>query len=223
MHTLASEAPSRLLVRLGSLAIAAMLGASAMLLAAPAAPAHAHDQLIGSQLETTEAGEVTGLKLSFSDNVLQVGTEIIVTDSNDKSIVNGSPKFAGRDVVQPLESPLPDGRYTSVWRVVSSDGHPIEGGFAFDITDGVAGEMLPLDATGEQPDATDDKTAEGEQTTPPGNPAADSPDSLNFAIFLPFIGVGVGLAAIIVIAAVIVRGRKNAATRDTSQHSPEQD
>lgn len=230
MRTTTSAAPSRFITRLSTLAAAAVLGITALVLAAPVAPAQAHEQLVGAKVETSATGEPTGLRLSFSDNVLEVGTEIIVTDESGASVVSGLPKFSGRDVTQPLETPLADGAYKSVWRVVSGDGHPIEGGFTFDITDGVAGEVLTLETANEEPeaevgaDATEGSAAEGSGTeTEQSDSLATAADTPSFATFAPYLGAGVALAAIIVIAAVIVRARKNAASRNTSKNSPEKE
>lgn len=226
MRTITSAAPNRLVARLSTLSATAILGISAFVLLAPAAPAQAHDQLTGVQVETAETGEATGLKLSFSDNILEVGTEIIVTDASGASVADGTPKHSGREVTQPLETPLADGKYTSVWRVVSSDGHPIEGGFSFETVDGVAGEIMSLDASGDDHDAeggeqehADEHAAEN-KATPGAEPDAVAP---SFATFAPYIGVGAGLAAIVVIAAFVMRARRNAAAPNSSPDSSEQE
>lgn len=129
---------------------AALLGLVFAAFVAPGTPAQAHDQLIDVTIETSDAGEAQALRLTFSDNVLEIGTEIHVTAPDGGDAANGTPTFAGRDVTQPFKTPLTDGNYTSAWRVVSSDGHPIEGGFTFDITEGAAGEIRPYTGTEEQ-------------------------------------------------------------------------
>lgn len=173
-------------------------------------PAHAHDQLIDSVIEQTESGDASALRLTFSNNVLEVGTEMLVTDEAGGDAANGGPKVSGRDVTIALNAPLPDGSYRAVWRVVSSDGHPIEGGFSFDISDGAASELRTLDPASDSPAAE------------PGTalPSAEAPNPVLIGVLL---GVGALLAAVVVIAAVVNRARKNAAASGASPHSPEQE
>lgn len=110
------------------------VGAAALLagvgLFAGASPALAHDELVGYTVETDTAdGTARALTLRFSNEIMEVGTEIIVTgpDGADTSFADGAPTVAGRDVTQALDTPLPAGNLAVAWRVVSSDGHPISG------------------------------------------------------------------------------------------------
>lgn len=176
---------------------AVALGLAFAMFFAKASPAQAHDQLIDVAIETTESGEASALRLTFSDNVLEVGTEIHVTAPDGGDATNGLPSFSGRDVTQPFTTPLADGTYTSAWRVVSSDGHPIEGGFTFDIANGEAGEVRPY--TGE---------AETEQKQQPEPGAAE--DSKGSGFPLP---LAIGVAAVLAVAVaipMIVRMRRGA-------------
>lgn len=193
----------------------AALGLIAAALFGSAAPASAHDQLIDSVVEESGAGEATALRLTFSNNVLEVGTEMLVTDEAGNDATGGSAQVSGRDVTVPLNAPLPDGSYRAVWRVVSSDGHPIDGGFSFDISDGAASPLRTLDlASPSQGDAADDAADAAEQ---PATSGGDAPD---FGVFAPYLIAGVVLAGGVVVAAVIMRARKNAsgsATQDSSK------
>jgi len=96
----------------------------------------AHDDVIdqvpapGSQVE---AGLVE-IKLDFSNELLDLGSgaEIIVTgpDGNPATAtcadLSGTLATAQTDLDQA-------GNYTVAWRVVSSDGHPIEGSYSFEL------------------------------------------------------------------------------------------
>ena len=148
----------------GAFAIAATLGLASAALLQPASPAHAHDQLIDAAIEASSNGEASALRLTFSDNVLEVGTEIHVTDPDGGDATSAAPVFNGRDVTQALKTPLPDGSYMSAWRVVSSDGHPIEGAFSFDVAAGEASEVrpyVPESDAGDSAVAGDADTSEG--------------------------------------------------------------
>ena len=108
-------------------------------------PALAHDELVGTAFEMSETGgQVEAVVLSYSAVILDVGTEIIVTGPDGSDASGGEPEQDGRDVRQVLAENLPDGMYDFVWRVVSSDGHPIEGAFSFEIAEGSEPTVLPF-------------------------------------------------------------------------------
>jgi methionine-rich copper-binding protein CopC len=110
------------------------LGLLVSLLVGPAASAH--DDVIdqvpapGSQVE---AGLVD-IRLDFSNELLDIGSgaEIVVTAPDGSfapatcAALNGTLASAQTDLDQA-------GTYTVAWRVVSSDGHPIEGSYNFEI------------------------------------------------------------------------------------------
>ncbi|KUF08235.1 copper resistance CopC family protein [Leucobacter sp. G161] len=203
MHTHTQiQSATRLPKTVAAIMIAATLGLGFALFSA-STPAQAHDQLIDVEVETTDSGEAAALRLTFSDNVLEVGTEIHVTDPDGGDATNGLPTFSGRDVTQKFATPLSDGNYTSAWRVVSSDGHPIEGGFTFDIDNGQAGEVRPYTGEAEaKPEQQEQSAAEG----------AESSDSSGLSLPL-----AIGAAAIVAVAVAIplfIRMRKSAASAE---------
>jgi len=98
-----------------------------------AAPAGAHDSLVSSD---PADGAVLGappatVTLEFSGEVIPTGTQVVVTDASGAPVDAGAPEVAGTQVVAALPADLPAGAYTVAWRVVSSDGHPIEGALGF--------------------------------------------------------------------------------------------
>lgn len=117
---------------------AALLAAAALTLL-PALPASAHDELTAVSPEpgsvlTTPPEE---LELTFSGEVMDIGHQVRVTDSEGRSVTEGELEPRGNRVVQPLADAGPeDETYHVVWRVVSGDGHPIEGTFAYEVGDG---------------------------------------------------------------------------------------
>ncbi|UOQ58261.1 copper resistance protein CopC [Leucobacter allii] len=125
------------------LAAAGLLAGAASL--GVAAPAFAHDQLVDTTALTAEDGALTGVQLTFSNSIIEVGTEIAVTDASGADVTDGAPEVSGPDVVQPVLAELPDGSYDVAWRVVSSDGHPIDGAFAVEIAGG-SPELQEADA-----------------------------------------------------------------------------
>lgn len=103
-------------------------------------PALAHDQLVGTRVVSDPAsGSIDAIELTFSDSIIDVGTEITVISADGAELADGPPATSGPAVQQDLVDDLPEGTATAAWRVVSSDGHPIEGAFGIEIAaDGTA-------------------------------------------------------------------------------------
>ena len=51
-------------------------------------------------------------------------------------MAEGEATIDGRDVVQTVEDPGQAGTYRVDYRVISADGHPVEGALEFDVTTG---------------------------------------------------------------------------------------
>ena len=103
-----------------------MLASAAALILA-ASPASAHTSLI--DVQPGEGGTVregTTVSLTFSDVLLDLGTEISVTDSSGASVSLDVQRPKPESVAATLPV-LPTGPVTVSWRVVAGDGHPIEG------------------------------------------------------------------------------------------------
>lgn len=98
-----------------------------------AAPAGAHDRLVSSDPAdgaVLDAAPAT-VTLQFSGEVLPTGTQVVVTDASGADVGASAPQVAGAAVTAALPADLAAGAYTVAWRVVSSDGHPIEGTLGF--------------------------------------------------------------------------------------------
>ena len=192
------------LQRLAAFGVATL--AAIGLTVAAATPALAHDELRDKGLEVNSTtGELSALVFSFSNDIMDVGTEIVVTDEGGKNVASGDPEVTGPNVRQPLNAPLAAGSYQAVWRVVSSDGHPIEGNFGVNIAaDGTAEIVDSSEAEhadeehGEAGDSADGHGEEGhhdEAVAPISAPAAPG---------LPVGGWIAIAAALIAVAAVTV-------------------
>lgn len=173
-----------------------------------AAPALAHDQLIDASIDASDTGEATALRLTYSDNVLATGLEIQITDAAGKEVTDGLPAAEQREVIQRMKAPLADGSYVAVWRVVSSDGHPIEGGFTFDVSDAKAGALANY-----TPVAGNSASEAGEAEHEDGEAHEHEGNEQGNAWVLP-VAIGGGVLAIVAVAIpLIVRMRKNAAAQ----------
>ncbi|MEB4615929.1 copper resistance CopC family protein [Leucobacter sp. M11] len=154
----------------------AVLAMAALLAFGPAPAALAHDQLVGT---TPAAGstvdEAPGeVMLEFSNSLIELGTEIKVTDASGEDVAQGEPQLNAREVTQALPSDLADGEYTVIWRVVSSDSHPISGKFSFVVGDGAPTEATPSESASSESASSESATATpGEDTEEPSGDAQD--------------------------------------------------
>ncbi len=114
-------------------AVPAAVALALVLLTAAAPAASAHDQLIstdpqdGAVLDTAPAS----VGLTFSEDVLDISTTVVVAGPDGSVPVTAA--VDGTTVTATLPDGLPDGAYTVTWRVVSSDGHPVQGSFGFTV------------------------------------------------------------------------------------------
>lgn len=110
-------------------------------------PAHAHDTLIETDPSDGETLETSpeAITLTYSADILEVSPVVRIDDADGETVSEVTPTVDGPTVTAELEEPLAAGTYTVQWRVVSSDGHPIEGSFTFDVEQDTAGEAAPSD------------------------------------------------------------------------------
>ncbi|WP_138444870.1 copper resistance CopC family protein [Sinomonas susongensis] len=118
---------------LRTLARAAAVVGLAVGLALPAAAAQAHDVLEATNPAngSTVASVPDSVVLTYDHTPIAIGTEIQVKDANGTNESDGSATVVDNNVTQAIKPDAPAGKYTVVWRVVSSDSHPIEGTFTF--------------------------------------------------------------------------------------------
>lgn len=106
----------------------------AVLLALPV-PAQAHDTLLSSDPEDGASLETSPeqIALTYSADILEVSPLVRISDENGDELAEIVPTVEGPVATATLEEPLPAGTHTVQWRVVSSDGHPIEGTFTLTV------------------------------------------------------------------------------------------
>ena len=171
-----------------SKALAAPRSLAAVLLAAvllvfgaillPASPAHAHDELVGSDpaADSTVEALPAQLTLTFSDTIAtdEGASEVQVTDAAGTSLVAGAPAAQDTVLTQPLQGAA-SGVITVLWKVVSSDGHPTSGQFTFTATGAPTPTPTPTVTPTETPTPTPTETVEPTPTpTPEPEPASGS-------------------------------------------------
>ncbi|MEV8272979.1 copper resistance CopC family protein [Microbacterium sp. NPDC077184] len=149
--------------------LAAVWLAFAVLLATvllPATPAAAHDELIGSDPAAGSAVETlpAALTLTFSAEIApdEGASEIQVTDAAGTTLNDGAPVVEGTTLTQALAGTASD-EVTVLWKVVSSDGHPISGEFSFTVT----APPAPSPTESASPTPTTEPTPTAEPTVTP--------------------------------------------------------
>jgi len=111
--------------------------AATLALLVPAAPAHAHNRLVGStpadgaRLDTPPREVV----LTFVERLDPRYTQIVVTDAGRQPVPAAPPAVTDTTGSLTLDGRLPDGTYTVAYRVVSVDGHPVQGAVTFTVGD----------------------------------------------------------------------------------------
>ena len=192
-----------------------------------AGPAFAHAELIGSSPEAdSSVADVTEVSVTAGEELLDIGDNaegfmMTVTDSTGLYYGDGCVSVDG-DTASMTVSLAAAGDYVVAYRVVSDDGHPVEGQFSFTFTgdenaeQSVAYSEMPECGVIQTPVAVDDsdETTNGESdepmvisTAPPLISPAPGDDSTSW----------IGFAAIPVIATVIsllVLGRRKRKSDD---------
>lgn len=156
--------------------------------------ANAHDELVatkpaqGAVLENSPKEFV----LSFSGALKQIGT-IIKLQSADGEPVETTFVIVGRDLTVTPVAALPNGEYSLVTRVVSSDGHPIDKKLEFSVNDPQAGTTVQP-----TPEVT---TSPSVEPTAEATPAPVAAEEANSFMGLPN-GVIWGLVGLVVLGSV---------------------
>ncbi|MGP3535112.1 copper resistance protein CopC [Microbacterium sp. RD1] len=144
--------------------------AAAVLLAfcavfAGALPATAHDQLLETDPADGAAVDAlpAELTLTFSAELLSDGggNEVQVTAADGSALTDGPAVVDGTTLIQPLLASEASGAVSVLWRVVSSDGHPISGEFSFTVAGAPApttSASTPSAAASTEPEASPEPT-----------------------------------------------------------------
>jgi methionine-rich copper-binding protein CopC len=130
-------------VRLGAAVLAVLVA-----LLVPAAPAWAHNSLKASTpaRDATLSSAPTEVALEFMQRLDPTFTTIVLTDAARQKLTTGEPVVAGATSTVQVTDPLPNGRYTVAYRVVSADGHPVQGSYPFTVADPASSAAPAADA-----------------------------------------------------------------------------
>ncbi|MEU8266141.1 copper resistance protein CopC [Sphaerisporangium sp. NPDC049002] len=172
-----------------------------------AQPALAHDSLKSSSpAKDATVSRLDQIELEFSAHVSF--PVVVLHDAAGRRFESGPPRTDGPKVFESVAGPLPPGGYVIAWRVVSSDGHPVEGEIPFTVQGSQAGTAAPTGAPA------------GGSTAPASAPADPEPQ----AGVPVWVWAGLGLL-VIVGAAVLLVGRGSPRTDEEAPvgHDPAPD
>jgi hypothetical protein len=207
-----TTSPRSLRRALTAAAAAVLLTAGGLLVAAPA---NAHDELVSTDPAADAAVDAlpAQLTLTFSGELATDAgaTELAVTDAAGASLADGDPVVEGTTVTQALTGAA-SGAITVLWKVVSSDGHPISGQYAFTVT----APPTPTPTPTATATATPTETPTAEPTpTPTETPV---PASDTGAAAVPWILLGVLAVAVLgaVTYLLVSRARRRKALEEAT-------
>ncbi|BCJ58844.1 copper resistance CopC family protein [Micromonospora endophytica] len=183
--------------------------AVAALLVAPASPAYAHNAL--RKATPTQDAELesapTKITLEFMQKLNPQFTTITLSDADKQQVDVSEPEISGTKGTVAIDVPLANGVYTVAYRVVSVDGHPVQGSYKFTVADPTA-TASPSPSPSPEP-------SEPAETTPaaPTSAAAASPAASNSSTTSSvLIGLGAGLALVgLVVGVLLFRRRRGGA------------
>lgn len=169
--------------------------------------AYAHSELVSSTPTDGEAlaSVPSTVTLQFNEAISPAGLQV-VAQGPQGPLTLGTPVIEGATVQVPWPGDAPGGDYRVAYRVVSADGHPIDGSLGFSYPQAaVTAPIEPADL-GQSAVATQDLSA----------PASDQPSSDGFPWWLGvgavIVGVGIGAAI-----ARTMRARAQAANSNSPQ------
>lgn len=138
---------------------------TALTWALPASIAQAHS----SEVSTTPAADAVletaprQVSIEFDSALLDMGAALVVRDADGTSITTGAAEVGRTRVAVDVDPAAGPGTYQVAYRVVSQDGHTIEGAFAYS----VAGDTASTAASSPSPSpaaASAEPTATAEAT-----------------------------------------------------------
>lgn len=197
-----------------------------------ASPASAHDQLVASDPAADSAVDTlpAEMTLVYSGELIDAGdgnaVEVIAPSGDD---VAGDISLDGTDVTVPLEGGEA-GDYTVTWRVVSSDGHPVDGTFGFSVEngapqddqeaqDGLASDDAEQQAQDEEGDAAE-TAPEPSAAAPDDDAAADAESPFPSAAPWIIIGIVALAGGGAVVALLVGRTRRLGGDGPSSDRDP---
>jgi copper resistance protein C len=111
----------------------------------PGTPALAHNQLVAAtpSRDSTVAAAPTAVRLVFTERLNPDFTTVAVSDAARTRVPTGPPTIDGVTGTVPISGALGNGVYTVAYRVVSVDGHTVQGSYTFTLADPARPAAVP--------------------------------------------------------------------------------
>lgn len=179
-------------MRRALLALAAVLA-----VLAPGTPAWAHVQLLSADpaKDATLTRAPTAVTLTFTERLNPDFTTIVVSDPAGRRLPAAAPAVEAATATVTLTPPPANGRHTVAYRVVSVDGHTVQGSYTVTLADPALPAAVLAPTAGASAPAAASPAGSG------GVPAG---------VLIAVAGLGVILA---VVALLAYAGRRRAAAR----------
>jgi methionine-rich copper-binding protein CopC len=115
----------------------------------PGTPALAHNALRSASPapNATHSAAPTEITLEFVERLNPTYTTIVLTDAAQRKVPTGDLVISGERGTVRMPEKLPNGPYAVAYRVVSADGHPVQGSYPFVVADPDA-DPAPTSDTG---------------------------------------------------------------------------
>lgn len=194
--------PFRMLA--GAVAALALATGATLLMGAPAT---AHDSIVGTSPEDGAVLDAAPARVAvtLSDVPQAIAPRMIVTDEAGTIVLDEEPVITDRSAAADLPA-LEKGTYQVAWRVVSSDGHPIQGTYSFTVAVPVASEPGSDPAvTPSAPDAPVSGATDASTETDPATDVADEGSSSTALVA----GSMIAVVAVALAGLVLVRRRRS--------------
>ncbi|MET0492255.1 MAG: copper resistance CopC family protein [Actinoplanes sp.] len=120
--------------------LVAAASAATILAVLAGGPALAHNSLVEAvpKKDAVLKKAPAEVRLTFLQKLDARFTTIVVTDAAKQKVPTGEPEAEGKTGTITFTGELPNGDYTVAYRVVSSDGHPVQGAYSFTLADPTA-------------------------------------------------------------------------------------
>ncbi|MBX7270065.1 copper resistance protein CopC [Micromonospora sp. Llam7] len=188
--------------------LAAALTAMALLLV-PASPAAAHNTLKAATpaKDARLSAPPKQITLEFMQKLNPTFTTIALSDATQQKVATSEPAVSGTKGTVTPEEPLANGTYTVAYRVVSADGHPVQGSYRFTVADPTATASPEVTEAASPTPAT--ATPAAAEPTVSASPAAASGGSGGGPGALVLAGAGILLVAVVAVGSFVVLRRRS--------------
>ncbi|WP_067495089.1 copper resistance CopC family protein [Actinoplanes sp. TFC3] len=129
-----------------STVLAALAAVAVMLL--PGTPAWAHNQLLSCDpaRDATLKKAPEAITLTFAQKLNPDFTTVVLSDAAKQRVTTSAPQVDTTRATIEVTAPLAGGNYTVAYRVVSVDGHVVQGSYGFQVA-AAAAPFAPASST----------------------------------------------------------------------------